>query len=214
MLMSCVNTLKGFLLRGYGTLIGIQFNGRQYFEEDSHNLIVNCLCWDILTDGHTILLTKVVADITWGLFVLNHHLVTAFTTIDHTVQQCLTTSGYAAGLIAIIGGVVLLNQGHYLFKGLPTDVGWVFILDYDLPLVYPKPFLSHFAVWTTNSPSPTIDKGSGVCWILENLKNSCYCWFLPNHIAEPVVAWKPQFILAEKAKDLGCRLQFLEHGED
>src|SRR6266403_4316393 len=88
-----------------------------------------------LTDGHTILLPQVVTDVAGTVLILHHHLVAAFAAVDQPVQERFARARDAPGFVAIILGIVVLEHGLNLDKGLPADVGWVHIVDADTPLL-------------------------------------------------------------------------------
>jgi hypothetical protein len=81
------------------------------------------------------LLTQIVAQVTRARFILHHHLVAAFSTVDDAMQKRFARTGYPSRVLAIVLGIMLFEQSAHLLIGVPTDIGGVCILDADFPLL-------------------------------------------------------------------------------
>ena len=86
LLMCLVNFLLCFLLDGQGTVISVQFQRRKCLEKCVNYTGINRVTGDLLTIRRLVLLPQVVAQISAATFVLNHHLVATFTTVNEPLQ--------------------------------------------------------------------------------------------------------------------------------
>ena len=138
------------------------------------------------------------------MFVLDDHPVPALATGNHPLQQRSAWARYSARLAAVVSRVVGGSHALDLLKRAPGNVGWVHIRDTDLPLVLRESQLfGTKGCWIGSHRARTsVDEGSGIGWVFENLQDRRYGGSLPHQVAEAVAPRKQEIVAGEKLQDL------------
>src|SRR5947209_20079460 len=124
------------LLGGHRSRIDIEFHWGKSLEKGLDDPLINGIRMNVLADRHMILLTQIITQVTGAMFVLHHHFVPALSTIDDTMEQRRSIAWDPARFVAIIGRIIIHEHLLYLLKRFPGNVGWIDIIDANLPLVH------------------------------------------------------------------------------
>src|SRR5262245_7315807 len=112
------------------------------------------------------------------------------------MQERLSGSGNAAGFIAVIFGMIIAEHGLNFLKGLPGNIGWIFVVDPKFPLFYWEAFHALSATYSAPrrvSASP-IDKGASVSRIFEKEDDRADGWLSPDQIPKAVQARQQELL--------------------
>src|SRR5205085_8290042 len=87
--------------------VDIEFHRGKGLEKRLDDLHIDWISVNVLADRNMILLTQIVAEVACPAFVLHHHLVSAFPTIDNAMQQSSAITRHPTRFVAIIGCIIV-----------------------------------------------------------------------------------------------------------
>ena len=157
-----------------------------------------------------------IAHVARGVLVLDQPFVPTCSTVDEPMQERGAWSRDAAGFVAVILRVMVLEHRLDLFKGLPAHRRGVLIIDPAFPLMDGQPllrggmgrrFLAHL-------PGAAVHKCSRIGGILERGENRGDGWLFPDQLAMHVTARDGSRVVIEKAEDLARRVALQKGGEE
>src|SRR6266699_153985 len=186
--MSLLNLLKRCLAGGHCCSVDIQFHRREGLKKALHDVLINRIGRNALTYGNMVLLSQRIAEIAGAMLVLDHHFVPTRSTVDDPMQERCPITRHPTRFVAIIGCVVVGKHILDVFKRFPRNVSGVDIIDANLPLCHRQAnFLrvrggGIFAYGASFS----IDKGSGVGRIFQDLQDGSNGGLLPDDITKPI----------------------------
>jgi hypothetical protein len=186
-----VGEALGLLLPlGQRLFVDIERHGREGLEKRIDAPRIDRISCNILTDGGAILLPQIITDVARAPLILHHHLVAAFAAVDQPVQQRFARTRDATGFVAVIRGMIVFEHSLNLRVGLPSDVGWVDVRDADALLVLGQPGdrRTHLTGLASQRAGPTVGKGAGIGWMLENREHGRHPGRLPDQIAKAIPA--------------------------
>jgi hypothetical protein len=120
--------------------VEVEFKGRERLKEGFEDGLIDGSAGNVLANGHAILLTKIIAEVVSRGRVLDHHLMSALATIDQPVEERLPGSRETTSFVAIVFGMVVTQHGLDFLKGLPRNIGRIFVIDANFPVFHREAF--------------------------------------------------------------------------
>src|SRR5215217_6740864 len=100
--------LVGLFSLSHGPGVEVELHWRERLEEGIHDYAIDRIGGKELADRSPVLSAQSVAHVVGAALVLHDHFAAALAAVDDTVQERLARPGDAAGLVAIVLGVVVL----------------------------------------------------------------------------------------------------------
>src|SRR5688572_8462812 len=128
----------------------------------------------------------------------------ALPTGDHAMEKSFARTRHAPSPVAIVLRVILLEHSLNAFVGLPTDIGRVFILHADFPLLLWQQLLLGLmrSRAASDGAGASIGKGSGIGGMFQDRDNRRDRRLSPHDVAKAIAPWHLQVVSVEGAQNL------------